>query len=80
MDYNYKNFENELCVTYSCRLQYWQDHAGERLIGINTWLDEHVGSDNFIFGFEDYGQHGEWMLYTRSREDLLAFKIVWCTK
>jgi hypothetical protein len=78
MEHNYKNFENELCVSYNCKLLFWQDGANDKIKNIETWLRDLVGEDNFIFGFEDYGQHGEYMLYTRSRADLLAFKIRWC--
>jgi hypothetical protein len=74
---NIRNFEHELCVSYICRLQYWQEGANDRLSNINGWLMNIVGKDNYIFGFEDYGQHGEWMLYTASKEDLLAFKLRW---
>ncbi len=70
-------FEHQLCISYICNLQFWREGSPERVDRINDWLKEHVGKDNFSFGFEDYGQHGEWMLYTRSKEDLLAFRLRW---
>lgn len=77
MNPNSKNFEHKLCLTYMCKLQFWQANANDRIHDIQNWLNDRIGEDNFIFGFEDYGQHGEWMLYTASREDLLAFKLRW---
>lgn len=79
-DYNHLKLKHEMCVSYNTLLKEYSYDA--TLTGVPydilDWLKEHIGKDNFIFGFEDYGQHGEWMLYTRSREDLLAFKLRWC--
>jgi hypothetical protein len=82
VNYNDKNFENELCVSYNTDLQRALYDIGLAAVPfeVQTWLEEHIGKDNFIFGFEDYGQHGEWMLYTRSSADLLAFKLRWCDR
>lgn len=72
-----KELEHKLCITYMCRLQVWEKDVTDRLVDIIVWLEEHIDKDNFSFGFRDYGQHGEYMLYTRSKEDLLAFKLRW---
>lgn len=82
MNYNYKNFEYSLCVSYNTNLHlYASDTKYSNLpYEIHAWLVQNVGNDNFIFGFEDYNQDGEWMLYTLSKEDLLAFKLRWCDR
>jgi len=75
MDINFGNFANSLCVT---PIVGGTGVGSQRDIEeIYYWLEQNVGKQNFSFGFEDYGQHGEWMLYTASREDLLAFKLRW---
>jgi len=80
--YNHKNFEYKLCVSYNTglhRYHYDTDFAQLPYM-MNTWLATNVGKENYIFGFEDYGQHGEWMLYTLKEEDMLAFKLRWCNR
>jgi len=72
-------FQYSLCCSYNTALKNYQYGATHSTLpfDIDDWLKEHIGKGNYIFGFEDYGQHGEWMLHTRSREDLLAFKLRW---
>jgi hypothetical protein len=72
-----KDCPYSMCVTYMSHLHSWITGVDERITNIEKWLKENIGDSNFIFVFEDYGQHGEYMLYTRSEEDLLAFKIKW---
>lgn len=74
-------FTFKLCTSYNTPLfgngyEIQMDQYNE----MNRWLYEHIGVGNYNFGFEDYGQHGEWMLYTRSSADLLAFKLRWCDR
>ena len=59
MTLNFKNFKHRLCVTYLCNL--YNSPVGKR-DEISNWLENYIGKDNFIFGLEDYGQDGQWML------------------
>jgi hypothetical protein len=75
-------FPHSLCCSYNTNLRYYYNNDKSYVsipTDMDNWLRDHIGKDNYIFGFEDYGQHGEWMLRTRSKEDLLAFTLRWET-
>ena len=77
MNINFKNFEHKLCCAYLTELNRLSPRHGINLsAAMRHWLDNNIGEDNFIFGIEG-AQDSEWMLYTASREDLLAFRLRW---
>ena len=72
-----ENFNHKLCLTYMCKLQFWHAGASDRIMQIEDWLTDNIGNENYDFTFEDIEWRGEWMLYTRSKEDLTAFMLRW---
>jgi len=76
-----KFYEHSMCVSYNTSL-HTVDYDKKLVVyhEMLKWCAEAYGARNYLFHLEDYGQHGEWMLYVHSREDLLAFKLRWCDK
>lgn len=68
-----REFPYSRCITYTCRLQFWQPGAASRINHIQDWMDTNIGKSNFEFRFEDYGQHGEYVIKVNTEEDLTAF-------
>jgi hypothetical protein len=70
-----KQTMNRICMTYNFNLQMWQKDCEQRLFAIDAWLEAHVPKNEYTFEFEDYGQHGEYILYIKNEEDFLALKL-----
>ena len=66
---------HRMCVTYDFKLQFWQKGAAERMNAMDAWLEEHVPKGEYTFEFEDYGQHGEYILHIARMEDFTALKL-----
>lgn len=71
---NCRKFDNSLNISSLIKEGY-KEYDRNPVFSVVGWLKENIGSDNFDFGFEDRGQAGNWMLYTRSIEDVVAFKL-----
>ena len=66
---------HRICVTYDFKLQFWQKGSDVRMKAMDAWLEEHVPKGEYSFEFEDYGQHGEYILHVARMEDFTALKL-----
>jgi len=72
-----KDFKYQYCVTDILAKNKSNIIRSENFIEIDNWLFNNFGADGYKLRFEDYGQHGEWMLGLNREEDMVLFKLKW---
>ena len=66
---------HRFCLTYNFKLLWYIPGADKRQKAIEEWLANNIPENEFSFEFENYGQHGEYILHVSRIEDFIALKL-----